>query len=147
MMSTWSPWQITANKWIGGYSLTFFFCNLLLTFLCDKGNDTRWDVLEHPGCNTREKHYRYSSALKMFLKDLNYICWWMIGKKKKWSDRLTRLDSMGLAFRWRRWCCSQTSSAPYRFSAGKCAMKHQMSIWYVPAIVSAYGPFLQTEIL
>ena len=61
--------------------------------------------------------YRYSSALKMFLKDLNYADeWWE--NKKKWSDRLTRLDSMGLAFRWRRWCCSQTSSAPYRFSAG-----------------------------
>jgi hypothetical protein len=54
------------------------------------------------------------------------------------SDRLTRLDSMGLAFRWRRWCCSQTSRAPYQFSAANCAMKHQMSIWYIPAIVSTW---------
>jgi hypothetical protein len=52
--------------------LTFFFWNLLLTFLCNKGDDAGRDVLEHPGRNTREKGVTDTTPACMHPEDINY---------------------------------------------------------------------------
>ena len=123
MMGPWkSPLQYVAriSKFRILLTLHIFF-NFMFTFLCDKSNDAGWYVLQYSGRSLEGKLLLFFTVGKIATSEWSKLSSSIDQMVKSCTP--TRLDSTGLASRWRRWCCSQTSWELCQFSAVDCAMQ------------------------